>query len=125
MGLVSTSPQPAHSKRPPEIAFDLDGTLAKYDRWRGLCHIGEPVPAMLTVLRQHLARGDTCVIFTARVFDRPEAAAPIHAWLESLGIPRLEVTCMKRPSMRLFYDDKAAAVKINEGERSSYSKHSL
>lgn len=29
------------------IGVDLDGTLAVYDEWRGVSHIGAPVPAML------------------------------------------------------------------------------
>ena len=28
------------------IGVDLDGTLATYEEWRGLEHIGDPVPAM-------------------------------------------------------------------------------
>ena len=26
------------------IGVDLDGTLARYDGWRGIDHIGEPMP---------------------------------------------------------------------------------
>lgn len=29
------------------IGVDLDGTLAKYDQWRGVQHIGDPVPLMV------------------------------------------------------------------------------
>ena len=29
------------------IAVDLDGTLAKYEGFHGMEHIGEPVPGML------------------------------------------------------------------------------
>ena len=29
------------------IGFDLDGTLAKYDGWQGLDHIGEPIEAIV------------------------------------------------------------------------------
>ena len=28
------------------IGVDLDGTLAFYDMWRGMEHIGKPIPAM-------------------------------------------------------------------------------
>ena len=33
------------------IGVDLDGTLARYDGWRGLDRIGEPVPVMLARVR--------------------------------------------------------------------------
>lgn len=29
------------------IGVDLDGTLAFYDSWRGIDHIGAPIPLML------------------------------------------------------------------------------
>jgi hypothetical protein len=29
------------------IGVDLDGTLAKYGEWRGVEHIGEPIPPMV------------------------------------------------------------------------------
>ena len=28
------------------FAVDLDGTLAHYDKWRGIDHIGKPIPAI-------------------------------------------------------------------------------
>ena len=34
------------------IGVDLDGTLAMYDGWVGVSHIGEPVPAMLQRVRR-------------------------------------------------------------------------
>lgn len=29
------------------IGVDLDGTLAHYEGWKGVEHIGEPIPAMV------------------------------------------------------------------------------
>ena len=31
------------------VGFDLDGTLAKYDGWKGIDHIGEPVESVVLV----------------------------------------------------------------------------
>lgn len=31
----------------PWLGVDLDGTLAVYDKWRGIEHIGAPIPAMV------------------------------------------------------------------------------
>lgn len=49
------------------IGVDLDGTLAFYDHWRGVDHIGEPIPAMLERVKKWIAEGKDVRIFTARV----------------------------------------------------------
>ena len=36
------------------IGVDLDGTLAHYDKWRGVEHIGKPVPVMLERVKKWL-----------------------------------------------------------------------
>jgi hydroxymethylpyrimidine pyrophosphatase-like HAD family hydrolase len=64
------------------ICVDLDGTLAHYDRWRGVDHFGEPIAggkAALTDLKQ---QGWTIIIFTTRSdIDR------IRQFLEKYEIP--------------------------------------
>lgn len=49
------------------IGVDLDGTLAHYDEWRGVSHVGEPVPLMLERVRRWLGEGREVRILTARV----------------------------------------------------------
>lgn len=49
------------------IGVDLDGTLAVDDGWRGILHIGGPVPAMVERVKRWLAAGLTVKIVTARV----------------------------------------------------------
>ena len=39
------------------IGVDLDGTLAHYEGWKGIEHIGAPVPAMLERVKNWLAEG--------------------------------------------------------------------
>ena len=39
------------------VGVDLDGTLAQYDGWKGVDHIGDPVPKMLERVRNWLADG--------------------------------------------------------------------
>lgn len=109
------------------IGFDLDGTLAHYDEWRGISHIGSPIPAMVAVLQNHLDDGDKCKIFTARCFrmlypqgteERMEGERVvdyIQDWLESHGLPRLEVTCVKDFGMIRLYDDRVVQVEQNTG----------
>ena len=110
------------------IGFDLDGTLAHYDEWRGISHIGEPIKPMMDLLRSHLEEdGDDCRIFTARVFrmlypqgteERMEGervVSYIQDWLESHGLPRLPVTCVKDFGMIKLYDDRCVQVEKNTG----------
>lgn len=47
--------------------FDLDGTLAKYDGWKGIDHIGEPVEPMVDLIRKMHDEGKVVKILTARV----------------------------------------------------------
>ena len=50
--------------------FDLDGTLAKYDKWEGIDHIGEPVKPMVDLIKRMHAEGRVVKILTARVSPR-------------------------------------------------------
>ena len=50
--------------------FDLDGTLAKYDGWKGLDNIGEPIKPMVDLVKQMHAEGKVVKILTARVAPR-------------------------------------------------------
>lgn len=98
------------------IGVDLDGTLAHYDGWKGIEHIGDPVPAMFERVKQWLAEGKTVKIFTARVCrDRVEVIRHIHAWCEKHGLPPLEVTNVKDFGMIELWDDRCVAVEPNTG----------
>lgn len=98
------------------IGVDLDGTLAHYDGWRGIKHIGAPVPAMLERVKAWRAKDREVRIFTARAFaDDGQAAAYIKAWcLEHIG-EELPVTCIKDFGMVELWDDRAVQVEINTG----------
>jgi hypothetical protein len=52
------------------IGFDLDGTLATYDGWKGIDHIGEPVKSMVELIRKLHHQGRRVKILTARVAPR-------------------------------------------------------
>ncbi len=103
------------------IGVDLDGTLALYDGWKGASHIGEPIQPMLARVRTWLAEGKTIKIFTARVAipepDRSNAVRHIHEWLESHGLPRLDITNVKDLAMIELWDDRAVQVEFNTGQR--------
>jgi hypothetical protein len=96
------------------IGVDLDGTLAHYDGWKGVEHIGEPVPVMVRRVHNLISEGWTVKIVTARGADI-ENHTIIHAWLLKHGLPILEVTDRKDFMMKWLWDDRAIAVMSNTG----------
>lgn len=97
------------------IGVDLDGTLAHYDGWVSVYHIGEPIPAMLERVKQWLAEGKEVRIFTARAYQDLRALKPIYEWCEKHIGQRLRVTCEKDLKMYELWDDRAVCVERNTG----------
>lgn len=112
------------------IGVDLDGTLAEYDGWRGIKHIGPPIPAMLERVQRWLDEGRTVKIFTARVSEmgtpaREAARGVIEDWcVEHIG-RMLPVTNAKDFGMDELWDDRAVAVEPNTGRQLSPSRRGL
>jgi len=112
------------------IGVDLDGTLAHYDEWRGIQHIGAPVAAMVDRVKRWLAEGREVRIFTARVSarspaERSAAVLIIRDWCrENLGVA-LEVTHEKDFAMIELWDDRAVAVEANTGRALNESRRGL
>ena len=101
------------------IGVDLDGTLAEYHGWKGIEHVGDPVPKMLARVRNWLASGQPVRIVTARVGgqDSNEARIYIERWCKvHLGCV-LPVTCSKDFEMIELWDDRCVQVLPNTGER--------
>jgi hypothetical protein len=118
------------------IGVDLDGTLAKYDGWVNMFHIGEPIQLMLERVKKWLAEGREVRIFTARIdgggaaskmgvdpevvkkYEDIEAITKIvQDWTEKhLGV-RLEVTNKKDYGMVELWDDRCVQVIPNTGMR--------
>ena len=106
------------------IGVDLDGTLAHYDSWNGVKHVGDPVPKMHERVKRWLAKGYDVRIFTARV-SHPEqehaARKAIEAWChEHLG-QVLPITNVKDTRMVELWDDRAVQVSPNTGEPVGHS----
>lgn len=104
------------------IGVDLDGTLAKYDGWRGMHHIGDPVGPMFSRVVQWLKEGKEVKIFTARVAvsnedDRNHIIDAIQNWCVKHGLPKLPVTNEKDFGMVELWDDRAVQVVPNTGKR--------
>ena len=118
--------------------FDLDGTLAVYDKWKGIDHIGEPVKPMVDLIRKMHDEGKVVKILTARIaphkledgtvgesyitvpdgeggVTRTYAHQFINDWCHfNLGfIP--EIVYQKDHLMLELYDDRVKQVVPNEG----------
>lgn len=101
------------------IGFDLDGTLAHYDHWRGASHIGEPVPFVVEKLKQ-LSKKFKIKIFTARVGSVypdqiDECRAAITDWCKKHINLELPITSEKDQHMIACYDDRSKQVLSNTG----------
>lgn len=102
--------------------FDLDGTTAIYDGWKGPGHIGQPIERTVRRIKQLLATGQKVKIFTARVCsaqkvtDKIDAEKAIKTWCKKYIGQELEVTAEKDWDMIEFYDDRCIPVEFNTGE---------
>lgn len=116
------TPAPAPKKREPtrkpRICLDLDGVLAQYDKWRGIEHIGDPIPGALKFTKD-LAKIAEIVIFSSRCAqDIAEGSRitpgqlRIHIieWLEKHKFPYSDVYVGQgKPRAAAFIDDRAVA----------------
>lgn len=104
----------------PWTGVDLDGTLAVYDGWKGVDHIGDPIQPMVDRVKLALAEGKLIRIFTARVSRSGSEALfarkAIDRWcLKHIG-QVLPVTCTKDFQMVELWDDRCRQVEANTGE---------
>lgn len=66
--------------------FDLDGTLAKYDKWEGIDNIGEPVKPMVDLMKRMHAEGKVVKILTARVAPRSNVETEFNPYLTDKAV---------------------------------------
>lgn len=99
----------------PWVGVDLDGTLAEFDGWKGVEHIGRPIHAVVERVKKLLMAGHNVKIFTARAEHGTPATKAIHDFLFRNGIPNLEVTATKDFDMLFAIDDRALQVIPNKG----------
>ena len=104
--------------KPSWIGVELDGTLAYYNGWAGAKIIGDPIPSMVTKVKDLLEQGFNVKIFTwrASLDIAEEIAIPyIKAWCREHIGQELEVTNIKDIKMICLYDAQAIPVKFNKG----------
>lgn len=108
--------------------MDLDGTIATYDGWKGVEHIGDPRPGageFLATLREQFR----VVIYTTRTNPAPGLAddgrdgrtaadlvAIVTAWLHRHALPFDAVYAGPgKPLAEVYIDDRAVPVPANPG----------
>lgn len=110
------------------IGVDLDGTLAEYDEWRGIEHVGAPISAMVERVKRWLEEGRSVKVFTARVSHAEERDAVIEAidaWCQEHIGQILPVTNVKDFGMDELWDDRAVTVEPNTGRALAPSRRGL
>lgn len=94
----------------PWIGFDLDGTLAVYDTWKGIDHIGAPVAPMVELLKKLHDEGKVVKILTARVAPRENPEVITRTCEELTKFPDYAVHCTKSPvdptALSTIYSDR-------------------
>jgi hypothetical protein len=103
-------------KEKKNIIVDLDGTLAYYDEWKGLDHIGDPLPGAQEFIEALKVKFDV-IIFTTRtnptVNNLPEdmqlqLGVKIVDWLSKHKFPQVEVYIgVGKPIGEYYLDDRA------------------
>jgi hypothetical protein len=117
-------------KRRGWVGVDLDRTLAYYERWIDVAHVGAPIGPMMERVRQVLAADQYDVrIMTARVSPTShppdsvrDARHYIELWCREHFGRTLEVTCEKDADMVELWDDRAVGVEENTGTLLSPSR---
>lgn len=97
------------------ILVDLDGTLAHYDYFRGVDHVGEPIMPMVTRVLDWLNSGKDVRIFTARA-SRADCIPAVVEWCKKHLGREIPVTNQKDFESWLIFDDRAIPVEYNTGK---------
>jgi len=96
------------------IAFDLDGTLAEEDGWKGISYIGKPIEKTVKLVKEWQDKGYECIIFSARASNE-KAISYIKKWVDDNDLGIKIITNKKLPNILIFYDNRNVSVKENVG----------
>ncbi len=100
------------------ICVDLDGVLAKYDGWKGVEHIGDPIDGAREFLTQLRDLPAKVVIYTTRVNasmengrDKAALTQLVADWLDKHDLPYDEIAEDDgKPPADAYLDDRAITV---------------
>lgn len=101
------------------VCVDLDGTIAQYDGWKGLDHIGDPLPGAKEFL-ERLGEKYSIMIYTTRCNEHFNVEAAhllrgrVEAWLLKHGLRYDDIyTGQGKPVAIAYVDDRSVMVKEN------------
>jgi hypothetical protein len=110
----------------PTVCVDLDGVLASYSGWKGVQHIGEPLPGAVEFTRR-LVEFARVVIYTTRCTEDMEGRDGLKAaelrqlvqdWLNRNNFAYDEVwTGQGKPIYSCVVDDRAVCCRPMESEQ--------
>lgn len=100
------------------VAVDLDGVLAQYDQWRGIEHIGDPIPGAVEFTAALKAIPCKVLIFTTRTNADPAISGRtesvdmlvqrVRLWLDAHGFVYDEIySGQGKPLAAAYVDDRA------------------
>lgn len=116
------------------IAVDMDGTIATYDGWRGMKHIGKPIRGAREFLQTLRDRGYRILIFTARTamrvkhteskYSQQDLVDIVKEWLDKNEMPYDAIhTGDHKPSCSAFVDDRAVECRPQENANNPESAY--
>lgn len=125
---LKPAPQPKKpaATRKSRVCVDLDGVLATYDKWRGIDHIGDPVPGALEFAKK-LAKFAEITIFTSRCaqdvlegsrITPGQLRVHVIEWLEKHKFPYTDVYIGQgKPRAAAFIDDRGVTCSPQTDEK--------
>ena len=100
----------------PTVCVDLDGTLAQYDGWKGIHHIGDPITGSREFLSSIRAMPAFICIHTTRA-NTDASRAIIETWLLNNHMPYDMVSIGGKPYAKAYVDDRAVACRPQESDQ--------
>lgn len=108
------------------VCIDVDGTLARYDGWKGVDHIGDPLPGAVE-LTKRIAEFADIMIYTTRCCSDLNHEAPhllvnrVRAWLDKHGFVYHTIwEGQGKPIFAALIDDRALCVSCNVEYHDTY-----
>lgn len=103
----------------PTVAVNLDGVLAQYDGWKGVDHIGDPIPGaqeFVAALREmyfvtiHTTRLNPTAGSDKKGYSVSELMGKVRAWLDQHGFEYDRIFAgTGKPLAVAYIDDRAVA----------------
>ncbi len=111
------------------VCIDLDATLAEYDQWRGVEHIGNPIPGAQSFVAAVAEFADV-VIFTTRMNADVNAGSDLNSlgqriqdWLTLHNFHPVGIWCGQgKPLASAYVDDRAVVCRPMRDDQYDYDR---